>query len=200
MSIDPSTLPAPPAEMRGERVLLRTYRPEDVSDVFAAINESRERVKVWLPWAENGHLTLADTEEFVHQRAGEWQERKEFVLGIWDVNSGRFLGGAGVHIRDWDVRYFELGYWIRDGEVGKGYVREAVQLQTRMAFDTLAANRVEIRCDARNDRSRRIPESLGFILEGRFRNDSRHTDGSLRDTLVFALTPNDFARVSAEWR
>jgi len=199
MSSEPQTLPEPPAELRGERVLIRPYRPEDAPEVFAAINESRERIKVWLPWAAEGHLSLADTEEFVERRASQWQEHEEFTLGIWDIASGRFLGGAGLHIHSWDVPYFELGYWIREGEVGKGFVREAVQLQTRMAFDTLGANRVEIRCDARNSRSRHIPESLGFILEGRHRNDARHTDGSLRDTLVFALTREDFARVSADW-
>ena len=131
--------------------------------------------------------------------ARDWDERTQFALGIWDAASGRYLGGAGVHIRDLDVPYFELGYWIRDGEEGKGYVREAVVLQTRHLFDDLGANRVEIRCDARNDRSRRIPESLGFLLEGRFRNEARDSDGGLRDTLVFALTPEDYVAVSGGW-
>jgi RimJ/RimL family protein N-acetyltransferase len=199
MSVEAKTLPEPTIELHGERILLRIYRPEDAPDVFAAINESRERVKVWLPWAAEGHLTLADTEEFVQRVGRDWEERKQFALGIWDAASGRYLGGAGVHIRDLDVPYFELGYWIREGEEGKGYVREAVRLQTRFAFEQMGANRVEIRCDARNDRSRNIPESLGFPLEGRLRNEARDTDGELRDTLVFALTPEDYAAVSGGW-
>jgi RimJ/RimL family protein N-acetyltransferase len=198
-AVETRTLPEPTIELRGERVLLRLYRPEDAPEVFAAINESRERVKVWLPWAAEGHKTLADTEEFVQRVARDWEERKQFALGIWDAASGRYLGGAGYHIRDLDVPYFEMGYWIREGEEGKGYVREAIQLQTTYAFETLGANRLEIRCDARNDRSRRIPESLGFTLEGRFRNESRDSEGNLRDTLVFALTAEDYARVRGGW-
>jgi RimJ/RimL family protein N-acetyltransferase len=193
------TSPEPPAELRGKRVLLRAYRPEDVPEVFAAINESRDRIKTWLPWAEDGHRTIADTEEFVQRVAGEWRDRIQFVLGMWDVDSGRFVGGAGLHYRDPEVPYYELGYWTREGEVGKGYVREAVQLQAACAFENLGANRVEIRCDARNDRSRRVPENLGFTLEGQLRNHGRHTDGSLRDTLIFALTPDDYARVRGDW-
>jgi RimJ/RimL family protein N-acetyltransferase len=186
-------------ELRGARVLLRPYRAEDAPDVFAAINESRERIKFWLPWAEDGHRALAETEEFIPRVAREWEERTQFVYGIWELATGRFLGGSGLHCRNWDVPHFEIGYWIRDGEEGKGYVREAVVLQARHAFDDLGANRVEIRCDARNDRSRRIPDSLGFVLEGRFRNDMRDSDGGLRDTLVFAMTPEDYAAVSGEW-
>lgn len=199
MSTAQQLAPEPPTVLRGERVLLRPYRPEDAPEVFAAVNESRERIKVWLPWAEDGHRSLADTEEFIQRVAGEWRERTQFVLGMWDATSGRFVGGAGLHFRDPDVSYYELGYWIREGEVGRGYVREAVQLQSKCAFETLGANRIEIRCDARNDHSRRVPESLGFRLEGRLRNHMRHTDGSLRDTLVFALTPDDYARVRGNW-
>ena len=55
MSTETKTLPEPTIELRGDRVLLRLYRPEDAPEVFAAINESRERVKVWLPWAAEGH-------------------------------------------------------------------------------------------------------------------------------------------------
>jgi ribosomal-protein-serine acetyltransferase len=199
MSTETKTLPEAATELRGARMLLRPYRPEDAPEVFAAINESRERIKAWMPWAEDGHRSLADTEEFIQRAVGEWQERTQFVYGIWDAATGRFLGGTGIHCRNWDVPYFEIGYWIRDGEEGKGYVREAVVLQTSHVFDDLGANRVEIRCDARNERSRRIPESLGFLLEGRFRNEARDADGGLRDTLVFALTLEDYATVSGGW-
>jgi len=199
MSTKTNALPEAATELRGARVLLRPYRPEDAEDVFVAINESRERVKAWLPWAEEGHRTLADTEEFIPRVARDWEERTQFVYGIWEAATGRYLGGTGIHCRNWAVPHFEIGYWIRDGEEGKGYVREAVVLQTRHMFDDLGANRVEIRCDARNDRSRRIPESLGFPLEGRIRNDERDSEGGLRDTLVFALTPEDYAAVSDGW-
>ena len=193
------TLPKAAEELRGPRVLLRRYRPEDAPEVFAAINESRDRIKFWLPWAADGHRALAETEEFIPRVAREWEERTQFVYGIWELATRRFLGGTGLHCRDWDVPYFEIGYWIRDGEEGKGYVREAVVLQTRHAFDDLGANRVEIRCDARNDRSRRIPELLGFPLEGRHRNEMRDSESGLRETLVFALIPEDYATVSGGW-
>jgi RimJ/RimL family protein N-acetyltransferase len=68
---------------------------------------------------------------------------------------------------------------------------EAVRLLTDFAFDHLAANRVMIRCDARNTRSAAVAQRLGFILEGRMRCDNVAPDGQLRDTLVFSLVRDD---------
>jgi RimJ/RimL family protein N-acetyltransferase len=46
--------------------------------------------------------------------------------------------------------------------------------------------RIEIRTDNRNQRSGRVAARCGFQLEGVLRHDSRHVDGTLRDTRVHA--------------
>jgi RimJ/RimL family protein N-acetyltransferase len=46
------------------------------------------------------------------------------------------------------------------------YITETVQGLTVFAFEHLQANRIEIRCEERNIRSRKIPERLDFQLEG----------------------------------
>ena len=53
------------------------------------------------------------------------------------------------------------------GATGHGYAREAVALLSRLAFDTLGANRVEIRCDAENTASRRVAEASGYTVQPR---------------------------------
>lgn len=64
---------------------------------------------------------------------------------------------------------------------------EAVEALTMFAVKEFGAKRVEIRCDPENIRSRRIPEKLGFILEGVLRQDDVSADGmSLRNTCVFS--------------
>ena len=49
-----------------------------------------------------------------------------------------------------------------------------------------AANRIEIRCDARNVKSARVAERCGFILDGILRGDSLDVYGKLSDTMVFS--------------
>jgi RimJ/RimL family protein N-acetyltransferase len=88
-----------------------------------------------------------------------------------------------------------IGYWCRTACVGQGYVTEAVRVLAALAFDTLGAQRVEIRCDVRNARSRAVAERAGFAQEGVQRNEGRTPLGELRDTVVYALTPADRARL-----
>ena len=87
---------------------------------------------------------------------------------------------------DWSVPRFEIGYWIRPEAAGQGHVSEAVGLLAALAFDRLAARRVEIRCDSRNLKSRAVAERCGFVLEGVLRCDSLGVDDSVRDTAVYS--------------
>src|SRR5439155_19931986 len=100
---------------------------------------------------------------------------------------------------DWELGRLEIGYWVRATEEGRGYVGGAVRLVTRCAFESLGARRVEIRCDEHNARSRLVAERQGFVREASLRNDRRNEAGELRNTLVFALIPQDYIRVKDTW-
>lgn len=118
------------------------------------------------------------------------------MVGIWQKQTGIYLGGSGLHRIRWEVPSFEIGYWLRASAWGQGYVTETVRLLCALAFETLGGQRVEIRCDARNARSAAVPLRCGFVREACLRNESRDGAGNLRDTLVFALTPEDYAQHS----
>jgi RimJ/RimL family protein N-acetyltransferase len=177
-------------ELHGERVVVRPYHPEDAAALRAAVEESRELVRPWLPFAD-AHQTEEETRDWIIRGVAKWLTRANMPLSIWDAASGRYLGGVGLHPRNWEIRSFEIGYWLRQSAEGHGYVREAVRLVTDFAFAHLEAKRVEIRCDERNRRSAAVAEALGFVREARLRNDARANDGRLSNTLVFALIPDD---------
>lgn len=177
-------------ELRGERILVRPYRADDAPALWQAIDESRDHVRPWLPFADL-HQTVDETRDWIIQGMAAWLLREELHQSIWELDSARFLGGIGLHPRGWDIGYFEIGYWLRQSAEGHGYISEAVRLVTDYAFDALHANRVEIRCDARNRRSPAVAEHLGFVREAHLRNHARAVDGTLRSTFVFALTPSD---------
>lgn len=184
------SLIALPDRLEGPRVLLRPYRADDAAAVFAAIDESRAHLAPWMDWVGR-HRTVDDTRDYCLRMAADWLVRHSLILGMFDRADGRYLGGTGFHAPDWATPSFEAGYWIRPSAEGNGYVTEAVRLQVDLAFGVLGARRVELWCDARNDRSRRVAERCGFVLEGRLRNRTRRPDGSLSDDLVFSLVPGD---------
>jgi len=190
----PITLPFP-ERIEGERVVLRPYADADAEALRSAVDESRERLKPWMPWWET-HRHVDETREFIAGRQAALLTRKDYVLGIFDRASGRLLGGTGLHGGptgpiDWNLRRFETGYWMRTGAEGHGYVTEAIRTLVPVAFRDLHANRIEIRCDPANERSWRVAERCGFTLEGTLRNDRLTTDGRLTSTRVYSRLPSD---------
>jgi RimJ/RimL family protein N-acetyltransferase len=187
-----------PDRLVGARVVLRPVERTDVPALRAAIEESRAHIRPWLPWAD-GHRTPEETYDFAAKQKAGWVGRTSFGCGIFLREDGAVLGGAGLHVRDWAARRFEIGYWLRASAIGHGYVREVVALLSRFAFDTLGANRVEIRCDAGNTPSRRVAEASGYTFEGTHRRDAMSTSGDLRDTLVFAMLREEYEAALPGW-
>jgi RimJ/RimL family protein N-acetyltransferase len=187
-----------PDRLVGARVVLRPFERSDVPALRAAIEESREHLRPWLPWAE-GHRTPGETYDFAAQQLAAWIRRSDFGCGVFRREDGAVLGGSGLHVLDWPGRRFEIGYWLRVGATGRGYAREAVALLSRLAFDRLGAHRVVIRCDAENRASRRVAAACGYALEGRHRRDAIGP-GGLRDTLVFAMLREEYEAALPGWR
>ncbi len=177
-------------ELRGERVLVRPYQESDAQALFEAIIESRDHMRPWLPFADEHRAVEESRDWIIHQKAS-WLLRENMNVGVWEKATHRYLGGSGLHPRNWESRCFEIGYWLRASATGRGYMTEAVRLLTDYAFDKLSATRIEIRCDERNVQSAAIPLRLGFVQEARLRNEMIATDGALRNTLIFALLPTD---------
>ena len=187
-----------PDELVGPRVLIRPPRPGDGAAVWEAVEESREQIAPWLPWVEKT-LGPADCEAAARRGAARWQTREDLMVSVWEKATGHYLGGSGLHRIDWGVPAFEIGYWLRTSVWGQGYISETVRVLCRFAFETLGACRVEIRCDRRNERSIAVPLRQGFVQEATLRNHCRDGHGDLQDTLIFAMTPEDYALAKAKW-
>jgi RimJ/RimL family protein N-acetyltransferase len=183
-----------PAELRGERVVLRPHHPDAASELFAAIDESREHLRPWMEWVDE-HRSADDTRDYCIRSAARWLLRESLDLGIYYPETGQCLGGIGLHNADWALRSFAIGYWLRASATGHGYATEAVSLLAGLAFTTLAARRVEVTCDATNETSRRVAERSGFVLEGRLRNARLDASGQLGDTLIFSMIPADWQQL-----
>ncbi len=177
-------------ELQGERVLIRPYRESDAQALMEAVSESREHIRPWLPFAD-AHQTVEESRDWIIHQQAKVLLREDMTFSLWDTGGTHFVGGIGLHPHNWKARSFEIGYWLRVSATGHGYVTEAVKLLTEYLFTHLAANRIMIRCDARNTQSAAVAQRLGFVLEGQLRNEGVDTSGGLRDTLVFALIPSD---------
>ena len=171
-----------------DRLILRCPQPGDGAVVNAAVCESLDALRPFMPRAQSAP-SLEESELVCRRAQARWL-REDLALSMFeraaDGSEGRYLGGSGLHRILWDVRRFEIGYWCRSGCAGQGFITEAVRALNRFAFDRLDARRVEVRMDGRNERSRRVAERAGFTFEGVLRGDSLTPQGEVRDTCVYA--------------
>ena len=188
MSEEYHTLIPVAEELRTDRILLRPFTPDDAPELQAAIAESREHLRPWLPFYD-GHQTVDETRHWIITTQSAWLLHTDFSFGVWTHPNQRFLGGIGLHVRKWDIRYFEIGYWLRVSAVGNGYMTEAARLLADYAMTELEANRVEIRCDAQNTASQQVAKRAGFEYEGTHKNDHLTTSGEASSTMFFSRSP-----------
>lgn len=178
-----------PPRLDTERLIVRGAREGDGAALHASVSASIEHLRPWMPWAQAAP-SPAESEATARRMLAQFALRQDLPFLMFERaaggGEGAHVGGTGLHRIDWALRRFEIGYWVRTGFEGRGYVTEAVQAMTRLAFDRLRAERVEIRMDALNLRSRRVAERAGFTLEGTLRRDSRTPAGAVRDTCVYA--------------
>jgi len=188
MSLDPVLVDVP-ERLDGERTVLLAPRAGLGAEMAVVITQSLSHLRPWMPWAQEAP-TAESSEMVVRRMQADFIARRDLTWQLFarraDGSPGRLLGGTGLHRMDWAVRRFEIGYWLRPEALGQGHVSEAVRLLAGMAFDKLAARRVEIRMDPRNLKSRAVAERCGFELEGILRNEALGVDGHARDTCVYS--------------
>lgn len=190
--MDPSKLDIPPG-FESERFALRSYRPGDGGMYYAAGQRNRQHLQRY----EAGNVLLspqseAEAEELVQDLADAWASRRSFFAGIFDKESGAWLGQIYIGVVSWQTAEFELGYVIDQEHEGRGVIAESVEAALGFIFHHLRARRVRIRCDDTNERSQRVAERAGFVLEGHLRQDHRHPDGSFSGTCLYGLLASEF--------
>jgi RimJ/RimL family protein N-acetyltransferase len=183
-----------PHSFETERILIRLPLPGDGELVHEAIMESVEQLKEWMPWA-NPTPIKENTEANIREAHASFLQRTDLRFHLFDKVTKKFIGSSGLHRMDWGVRRFQIGYWCRTAFVGQGYITESVRGITVFAFQILKANRIEIQCDERNIRSRKVAEGLDFQLEGILRNYQLGLDGKLGNLCIYAMTDKDYVQL-----
>ncbi|GGH60921.1 ribosomal-protein-serine acetyltransferase [Paenibacillus silvae] len=174
-----------PESIQTERLTIRAPRWGDGKEMNEAIRESAEQLRPWMPFAEN-IPSIEESEIVVRKARLKFMDRSDLMLQLRDQASDEFIGCSGLHRIDWNVRCFEIGYWVRTSRSGEGLVTEAVRGIEQFAIMHLQANRLEIRCDSRNVRSAKVAERAGYTLEGILRKVKQDRTGAWVDMMVFA--------------
>jgi RimJ/RimL family protein N-acetyltransferase len=174
-----------PRQIETERLLLRCPREEDGPALYAAAVESAERLRPWFGWLEGAVLTPKSSAASARFARWRFLAGRELQFYIFDKDSLRLLGIAGLCHPDWAKGRFALSYWLRSGCEGHGYAVEAAGALVDFAFHRLHASRLEIHCDPDNVPSLALARRLGFRLARTLAGGRRdHRSGGWRDVAV----------------
>jgi RimJ/RimL family protein N-acetyltransferase len=180
----------PPYRVVSERLVLRCWEPRDAPLLKEAVDSSLDQLRPWMPWAEDEPQTLEQKVALLRTFRGNFDLGNDFVYGLFGRDESEVLGGSGLHTsRGPDA--FEIGYWIRSSRAGQGLATEAIGALTRVGFQLCDVDRIEIRCDPANERSRAIPRKLGFVEEATLRRRLRYPEP--RDVVIYTLFRAAFA-------
>lgn len=90
----------------------------------------------------------------------------------------------------------EIGWtFVARAHQRTGINREAKRLMLAHAFETLGLERVELKTDARNAKSRAAIAALGAVEEGTLRRHTRTHTGFVRDTVYFSILKDEWPAV-----
>jgi RimJ/RimL family protein N-acetyltransferase len=174
-----------PETVKTSRLTLEATRAAASDAIHAAVLESHEDLKRWMPWAAEPQKP-EDARAHCATMTAKWHAREELDFCFVRDDDGVLVGKGGLHTIDWSIPKFEIGYWIRSSCASHGYATEAADGLAAMAREVLGAVRLEIRSDARNHASRRVAEKCGFGLEGILRRSRRDNAGDLADSCMYA--------------
>jgi len=170
-----------PVSLRGDKVALREFQPDDLDAVHAVVGD--ERVATWLSFDTRNREQAEAMLTGALERA-RLEPRTEYYLAVVLPDSDRLIGFARIGLAG--VQAGKLGYAIRADEWGKGYATDAARTMIEFGFGELGLHRISAAIGPDNAPSIAVAEKLGFSYEGRLR-DHVHTNGAWRDSLLYSL-------------
>jgi RimJ/RimL family protein N-acetyltransferase/nitroimidazol reductase NimA-like FMN-containing flavoprotein (pyridoxamine 5'-phosphate oxidase superfamily) len=178
-----------PVPLHGRHVRLEPLTPAHIDGLFEALDDA----EVWqflpgtrprTPGELAEHVTVALRDQWRGERAA-WAQV--------EPATGTVIGMTSYHDIDSERRALGIGHTL----VGKRWWRTGVNTEAKLlllehAFDVLGAERVFWYTDIRNDRSQRAIARLGASRDGLIRRHRLRADGTWRDTVLFAMTADEW--------
>ena len=111
----------------------------------------------------------------------------------WMVEAPRPVGWVTLSVLSWEHGLAEIGFSLTESARGQGIMRQALLKVLELLFTRTPVERIEARCDLRNEASAAVLEACGFRREGILRGYFV-LDGERRDNALYAVLREDRSR------
>jgi RimJ/RimL family protein N-acetyltransferase len=191
------TIPPGDRPLVGQWVRLDVSVDADVDSLVVALDDER----VWAAGYSGGPAARpSDPNGWLERIAtARRDQRVMYTVRLTSgEQTGRVVGTTSLGDVDLTHERVHLGWTAYAPDVWSTRVNpECKLLLMQHAFDDCGFGRVKIQTDLINTRSQAAIAKLGATREGVLRRHMRRADGSWRDTVVFAVTIDDWPVVRA---
>jgi N-acetyltransferase len=182
-------LPLNPTTLVGRHVRLEPLRMEHADELWAAADEP----PMWAYMLYRVE-TVDDLRAWIKDRIQDPTTSLPFLQR--DAKTGQAFGSSSIFDIDLRHRRMEIGHtWIGRTHRRTAANTEAKFLLLRHGFETLGANRIQLKTDARNERSRKAILRIGAQFEGILRSHMVLLDGHRRDTAMHSIIREEWPMV-----
>ncbi len=179
--------------MESAHIRLEELRVEHIPEIFTALGTDPE-VYRWLPFpAPAGIEDLAYVlEGFIRDTASGVRVAYAVVL----KSSGKAIGTTSYLDLNPTHNSLEIGSTFYGREYWRSFVNtECKILLLTEAFEVRQVERVTLKTDSMNERSRAAITRLGASFEGILRHHMKRPDGSWRDSAYFSILRSEWPQV-----
>ncbi len=184
------TLPGvTPRCLEGRWVRLVPLSEDHAGDLLDAGRDA----EIWRYMPRPPFASVADARGFIEEALGA---PSQLPFAIVEGTSARAVGST----RYFDIRSEHRGLEIGWTWIGLAHQRTPVNTECKRlllghAFEKLGMLRVQLKTDARNERSRRAIERIGGVKEGVLRAHMVMPDGFVRDSVMYSITAGEWPGV-----
>lgn len=169
--------------IQGPNVELRQLNPEYAQEILDYYIKNREHLKPFEPLRDESFFTLEVQKRDLMENYRQYLNGKVLNLGIFKDS---LLIGK-IRISNIVIGVFKnafVGYSIDRAYQGKGFMKEALELTTKYAFENLDLHRIEATTLVDNIRSQRVLLGCGFEEIG-ISKKYLYINGAWRDHKIF---------------
>jgi RimJ/RimL family protein N-acetyltransferase len=149
-------------------------------------------------WTLAQNRTPEDMRRYVETALAEHRAGQALPFATVERTSGRVVGSTRFAAIERSHRRVEIGWtWIARPWQRTVVNTEAKFLMLRHAFEVWGCVRVELKTNAKNERSRRAILRIGAVEEGTLRKHQLNADGTPRDSVYFSIIDDEWAPVKS---
>jgi [ribosomal protein S5]-alanine N-acetyltransferase len=155
--------------IRTARLILRLPKRGDEGAMARYYCDNRDYLQPLSPIFAPELFTIRGWRDRIDATLAEYRSGKGLRLALFSrLEPAKVIGIANfTMITSFPTYVCNLGYSIAESEQGKGLMTEALKAATAYAFSELNLHRIEANYMPRNERSGRVLERAGFVIEGR---------------------------------